>query len=141
MKLSQLHHIVAYSDGGSLNNQSSDCVGYGSFSVYAVDGDGNRELGKSEKLEFGNSHNNECELLSLYKLMVYLDELKKRVGKNVPVVVYIDSRWLWGQCCMEHKLKSLTHLQPMKNFIVQMVIDGVDLHWISGKEMKGILGH
>jgi ribonuclease HI len=142
VKMSSLIRFVVYSDGGCLSNGTLNSSAYGSFSVFAFDGEGNKELNKNARFEYPDGGNNVAELMTALNTLKYIDELFTRLGKKYPITLHIDSKWVHGQLCSGHKLKTLMHLQQFKDEAKALIEkNSVDVHWLSGVQMKKVLGH
>ena len=146
MQKSNLDHLVVYADGGCLNNGNANGSGviscYGSFLVEAVDTAGTSSVGKHEKLDFPQLRTvNEAEYSAFIATLKYLNGLMARIGKQVPTVIYIDSRLVYTQVTGKANCKAPNLLDF--HATAQALVDACtyDLHWIDGKQMKAVLGH
>ena len=146
MQKSNLDHLVVHADGGCLNNGNANGSGvvtcYGSFRVDAYGKDNAWELAKHQKLDFPEHHTvNEAEYDSLIQSLIYLRDLEARMNTKLNVLINIDSRLVFTQLAGTAKCKApnLMGLYAQAHELLDSL--GYDFHWISGDEMKVVLGH
>jgi ribonuclease HI len=143
-----LIQIVA--DGGSLNNQSPDRKGYGSFVVLkdnvrskiSFDVNGELKVVDTVKVDFGNQTNNYCEHGIVAMALGYIREVFERAGRTFPIEILTDSALVVGQMKGTSEIKS-DNLKDvaLSNMASLASMPDVTITWVDNKYVKSILGH
>jgi len=134
-------------DGGSLNNQSSNRYGYGSFRVFK-DGDLRCSTYQDKELmthvfDYGKGvTNNVAECETILHALTYIDELIAR-GYRETIRLGVDSQTALLAATTDIK-KPAKHLKPLYKKIRELALklrNRVQFVKIDEGDMKGLLGH
>lgn len=130
-----------WADGGSKGNGTPDQHAYGSYLVKTETG-----AIKRKEFKFGNATNNIAEwsiLIRLLEDLVTANELMR----DARVTVYMDSQLVvnmyneaWEGKKM-HMKAARDEALDLRDFLSRTVNCKVEMHQITGDEMKEILGH
>jgi ribonuclease HI len=134
-------------DGGSLNNQSSNRWGYGSFRVFnnsdLVPSTYKGEQEYTHEFTYGDGvTNNVAECETLIHALTYIDELIAR-GYTDIIRLGVDSQTALLAATTDIK-KPAKHLKPLYKQIRELALklrNQVQFVKIDEQDMKGLLGH
>jgi ribonuclease HI len=139
--------VLVACDGGSLNNQSSNRYGYGSFRVF-MNGDlrfstyNNKEL-MTHVFDYGKGvTNNVAECKTILHALTYIDELIARGYKDI-IRLGVDSQTALLAATTDIK-KPAKHLKALYQQIRELALklrNQVQFVKIAEQDMKGLLGH
>jgi ribonuclease HI len=143
--------IHVWFDGGSLNNQSKNRQGYGSFltmyngqlQTMTIDRGTKDERRLSQcHLEFGNKTNNEAEWATFVAALNYAWSIQSSLDKPQEFVFHGDSQNVLGPFIDGTKVKA-EHLKPLFEDAKALVyaIEFIKFIKETDTEVKRILGH
>lgn len=130
-------------DGGSLDNQSKNRHGYGSFMIQI---EGSPSTVRANRMDFGAGvTNNEAEYKALIAALEHIcDAFAVAEGnlKAVKLKIRTDCQLIIGHLTQNWKIKAES-LRPLaiKASAMLQQFDSFIFEKISGDEMKTILGH
>jgi ribonuclease HI len=132
--------ITIYVDGGCRGNHQLDGrQAYGSFAVFFQG-----EQKRHTALRFAKAEtNNEAEYGALLAAIQYISDLKDRAHCELPdIQIKMDSELVITQLSGAAQVKA-ANLMPLHQAASAWLLSnpGVEIHQITGDEMKQVLGH
>ena len=123
---------VAVVDGGG-----GECIEVPCYCSFAIESDGNYWEQTFDLPEYRTS--NESEYMAVIKALEFLS---KEVPPDANILIQSDSKLVVLQCKRKWRVKA-RNLRPLRARVFDLMkrFGNVEFQWISGKEVKQILGH
>lgn len=138
-----VHEFIITCDGGALNNQGPNPIGYGSFLVEIPS---RGFVSSIRKESFGQGvTNNEAEYRIIIEALILLHDVIAAEGERPnekAILIRTDSQLVIGHMVDGWKINA-THLAETYKRLSELIrmFKRVDFEKVSGERMKEILGH